>query len=269
MPQPIFFAHANGFPCGTYRKLFAELGPDFHVAHLPQHAHDPRFPVTDNWHSLIAELVHHLEAQAQPVWGVGHSFGGLLHLYAALQRPELYQGVVMLDAPALTLADQWVIRAAKRFGFIDRLTPAGRTLGRREQFPNREAARAYFSRKALFRDFDPDCFEAYLEHGLCPAGDGLRLRFDAATEIGIYRSVPHVRPASTRRLQVPLALVHGQNSRVVLPHHARSVQRLRQGEAHQVPGGHMFPLERPTATARLLKDIVNRWQAGTPNEACA
>lgn len=269
MPQPIFFAHANGFPGGTYRKLFAELGPEFQVTHLPQHGHDPRFPVTDNWHALIAELVHHLEMQPEPVWGVGHSFGGLLHLYAALQRPELYCGVVMLDSPALTLADQWLIRAAKRFGFIDRLTPAGRTLGRRERFPDREAARAYFAGKALFRHFDPDCFEAYLEYGLCPAGEGLRLCFEADTEIGIYRSVPHVRPASTRQLRVPLALLHGEQSRVVLPHHARAVQRLPHGEAHRVPGGHMFPLERPAATAHLLRAIVERWQVGARRGACA
>ncbi|EIK94890.1 alpha/beta hydrolase [Pseudomonas sp. M47T1] len=268
MSQPIFFAHANGFPSGTYGKLFAHLAPDFHVTHLPLHAHDPRFPVSDNWPALIAELVHHLEQQAEPVWGVGHSFGGLLHLYAALKRPELYRGVVMLDSPALTRTDQWMIRAAKRFGFIDRLTPAGRTLGRREVFADRDAARSYFSRKALFRDFDPDCFEAYLEHGLCADAQGVRLRFNAATEIGIYRSVPHVRPASTRRLQVPLALVHGEHSRVVLPHHARNVRSLRHGETHRVPGGHMFPLEQPTATADLLKSIFARWQHGQ-HEACA
>ncbi len=269
MPQPIFFAHANGFPSGTYRKLFAELAPAFHVAHLPQHGHDPRFPVSDNWPALIAELVHHLRQQPEPVWGVGHSLGGLLHLYAALQHPELYRGVVMLDSPALTLTDQWVIRAAKRFGFIDRLTPAGRTLGRREVFEDREAARAYFSRKSLFHDFDPDCFDAYLEHGLQADGEGVRLRFDAATEISIYRSVPHVRPASVRRLQVPLALVHGEQSRVVLPHHARAVRRLRHGQTHRVPGGHMFPLEQPTATANLIKGIVGHWQGRTHQEACA
>ncbi|MDE1166299.1 MAG: alpha/beta hydrolase [Pseudomonas sp.] len=259
MSQPLFFAHANGFPSGTYRKLFDALAPDYRVMHLPQHGHDPRFPVTDNWPELIDELIHHLEAGEGPVWGVGHSLGGLLHLYAALRRPELYRGVIMLDSPALTPFDQWLIRAAKRFGFIDRLTPAGRTLGRREAFDDLAAARAYFAGKSLFRSFDPDCFDAYLQHGLHPVDDGLRLRFDAATEIDIYRSVPHVSPASTRQLRVPLALLHGQRSAVVRRHHAVAVQRLPQGEAHQVEGGHMFPLEQPQATAERIKAIVARW----------
>ena len=121
-----------------------------------------------------------------------------------------------------------VIRAAKRFGFIDRITPAGRTLGRREAFPDLEEARAYFSGKALFRRFDPDCLEAYVRHGLADSGggSGLRLRFDPATEISIYRSVPHSSPGRPRQLQVPLAMVRGRHSKVVLPHHTRLIRAM-------------------------------------------
>ncbi|MGV8161524.1 alpha/beta fold hydrolase, partial [Pseudomonas aeruginosa] len=73
-------------------------------------------------------------------------------------------------------------------------------LGRREAFPDLEEARAYFSGKALFRRFDPDCLEAYVRHGLADSGggSGLRLRFDPATEISIYRSVPHSSPGRAR-----------------------------------------------------------------------
>ncbi len=149
MSQSVFFAHANGFPSATYAKLFEALAPEYRVDHLEMHGHDPRFPVNDNWDNLVDELLHHLASLEQPVWGVGHSLGGVLHYHAALRRPELYRGVVMLDSPVLTLADRLVIRAAKRFGFIDRITPAGRTLGRREAFPDLEEARAYFSGKAF------------------------------------------------------------------------------------------------------------------------
>ena len=152
MSQHVFFAHANGFPSATYGKLFAALAPEYAVAHLPQHGHDPRFPVDDNWQNLVDELIHHLEQQPEPVWGVGHSLGGVLHLHAAMRCPQLYRGVVMLDSPVLTLADRWVIRAAKRFGFIDRLTPAGRTLGRREEFADLAAARQYFAGKTLLQE---------------------------------------------------------------------------------------------------------------------
>lgn len=267
MPQPIFFAHANGFPSATYGKLFAALAPDFQVRHLEQHGHDPRFPVNDNWSNLVDELIHHLEGGNEPVWGVGHSLGGVLHYHAALLRPELYRGVVMLDSPVLTLADRMVIRAAKRFGFIDRITPAGRTLGRREAFTDLLEARDYFAGKSLFRRFDPECLDAYVSHGLQAGAQGLRLKFDPATEISIYRSVPHTAPGRPQQLAVPLAMVRGRHSRVVLPHHARLLKRMPRAEYHHLPGGHMFPLERPQATAELLRQLFSRW--GTNQEQSA
>ncbi|MBA1204530.1 alpha/beta hydrolase [Pseudomonas capeferrum] len=259
MSQQIFFAHANGFPSATYGKLFDALAPDYEVRHLAQHAHDPRFPVNDNWSSLVDELLHHLSRHGTPVWGVGHSLGGVLHLHAALRCPHLYRGVVMLDSPVLTRTDQWLIRMAKSLGFIDRITPAGRTLGRREAFPDRDSARNYFAARNLFRHFDPDCLEAYLEHGLQPTEDGLRLCFDPATEISIYRSVPHVSPGLLNRLQVPVAMVGGRLSGVVGRRHGNAVRCIPRGEYHRVPGGHMFPLERPNDTASLIKGLVDRW----------
>lgn len=260
MAQTIFFAHANGFPSATYGKLFAALGPDYDIQHLEQHGHDPRFPVDDNWLGLVDELLQHLAEQPHPVWGVGHSLGGLLHYHAALRRPELYRGVVMLDSPLLTGVDRLLIRVAKRFGFIDTITPAGRTLGRREAFTSVDQARDYFAGKTLFRAFDPECLEAYVQHGLRAEGEGLRLRFDPATEIGIYRSIPHIAPGRPRQLKVPLAIVRGQQSRVVLPHHTRQVRLIPNGERLTLPGGHMFPLERPQQTAELLRDLFTRWQ---------
>jgi pimeloyl-ACP methyl ester carboxylesterase len=259
MSGSIFFAHANGFPSATYGKLFAALAPDHSVVHLEQHGHDPRFPVDDNWHNLVDELLHHLRQMGEPVWGVGHSLGGLLHYHAALQAPELYRAVVMLDSPLLTWPDRLLLRAAKRFGFIDRITPAGRTQGRREQFADAEEARRYFAGKTLFRGFDPDCLDAYVEHGLQPSEAGLRLRFDAQTELDIFRSVPHTAPGKPQQLAVPLAVVRGQRSRVVLPHQAYQVRRLPRGQSLSLPGGHMFPLERPQQTGELIKQLCARW----------
>ena len=138
-------------------------------------------------------MLYHLERCDGPVWGVGHSLGGLLHYHAALRRPDLYRGLVMLDSPVLSRVDQLVIHAAKRFGLIDRLTPAGRTLGRRERFVDSLEARRYFAERKLFSRFDPECLDAYVEHGLQPVEEGLRLSFDPATAV----SYTHLRAHET------------------------------------------------------------------------
>lgn len=259
MSQRIFFAHANGFPCATYGKMFDALAPDFEVTHIGLHGHDPLFPVDDNWTNLVEELAQRLSRLDQPVWGVGHSMGGILHYHTALRHPELYRGVVMLDSPVPTWFDQTVIWLAKRLGFIDRLTPAGRTLGRRERFDDRQQARDYFADKALFRDFDPECLDAYVEHGLTEDEQGLRLRFDPETEIRIYRSVPHLTPGWPPTLQVPVAMVRGEKSNVVMPHHSYLLRLMPHGRALSVPGGHMFPFERPLETAGVLRQLLDEW----------
>jgi len=47
---------------------------------------------------------------------------------------------------------------------------------------------------------------------------------------------------------------------VVMRHHTRSVGRMPHGESLSMPGGHMFPLERPQDTANLLKNLFQRWE---------
>jgi pimeloyl-ACP methyl ester carboxylesterase len=69
-------------------------------------------------------------------------------------------------------------------------------------------------------------------------------------------------------LKVPLAVVRGHKSRVVMRHHASSVGRMPQGESLTLPGGHMFPLERPHDTATLLKTLFSRWD-GRRQQDCA
>jgi len=76
MPATLFFAHANGFPSGTYAPLLAKLATAFCVQYLPQHGHDPCFPVEDNWALLVDELLQAIRAQPTPVWGWAIPYAG-------------------------------------------------------------------------------------------------------------------------------------------------------------------------------------------------
>jgi carboxypeptidase C (cathepsin A) len=44
---------------------------------------------------------------------------------------------------------------------------------------------------------------------------------------------------------------------------------MARGEYLTLPGGHMFPLERPQDTAELLRSLFRRWSAHPPVEAFA
>lgn len=88
----IHFAHANGFPAKTYNKLFSFLAEDFEIGFIERHGHNPKFPVSDNWSFLKDELKEEIQKNyKQPIIGVGHSLGGILHLLVAVENPELYK----------------------------------------------------------------------------------------------------------------------------------------------------------------------------------
>ncbi|MFH7365545.1 alpha/beta hydrolase, partial [Pseudomonas syringae pv. tagetis] len=46
-------------------------------------------------------------------------------------------------------------------------------------------------------------------------------------------------------------------------------RRMREGEYLSIPGGQMYPLERPDETARLLKTLFARWNARSASRAHA
>jgi len=54
-----------------------------------------------------------------------------------------------------------------------------------------------------------------------------------------------------------------------LPHHAHLVRRVPKGEYLTLPGGHMFPLERPQDTAELLRRLFTRWSGQGAEERSA
>ena len=260
MKEILHFSHANGFPAGCYDTLLSYLKDDFQIGSIDRLGHDENYPVTNNWEYLVRQLIDHFEHHYdQPVYAVGHSLGGVLSMMVAAQRPDLVKGLIMLDAPFLTAFEAFGVNWIKRLGLIDKVTPAGRTLGRKEQWDSLEHTARYFKSKKLFNAFDERCLRDYIEQGTMPLSHGRRqLHFDAATEISIYRTIPD-NLHHTKRLPMPSLAIAGKYSDVFKKHHAFKMQRQLGMEVHWLEGSHMFPLEQPTATAKLIKENIMRW----------
>lgn len=262
MKDILHFSHANGFPAGSYKTLLSYLHDDFQIGSIDRIGHHEQYPVTNNWDYLVLQLINELETSyQQPVYAVGHSLGGVLSMMVAAQRPDLVKGLIMLDAPFLTHIEALGVNLIKRLGLIDKFTPAGRTLGRQETWPSIPAAEEYFRGKRLFQDFDGRCLADYVNHGTVEVEGGLRqLYFDAATEIQIYRTIPHDLN-KTPQLSMPGAVIAGKESDVFKKHHGTKMQRQLGVSVDWVDGGHMFPLERPEQTAGLIKQYIKQWQS--------
>lgn len=249
----LVFAHANGFPGLSYKSLLAPLADTFDVHPLERLGHNPDYPVNHNWKGLVDELLASLPASGEPVLGVGHSLGGLLMAMAALKCPERFYGVIMLDPPLLVGLDALAMKAAKRLGFIDRVTPAGKTLKRRRVWPSREAMANSLRRRGLFSDFTAEALNDYVEAGSLPLDDGrVALVFQPEIEVEIFRHLPDDITPLPRKLGVPSVVVAGGTSDLLTAARIRRLER-RGMRVLSTPGSHMFPMEYPEPTRAAIR----------------
>lgn len=259
MSELIHFAHGNGFPALCYKQMLDCLKPHFDYCYIDRIGHNPAFPVSENWHNLVLEVITSIQRQAAgPVIGLGHSLGGVLSLLAAIEKPELFKAVVMLDSPLIGLLKSSAVRLAKALGIIDRITPAFRTQGRREYWENYEQLLAYLKTRNLFKTFDDACLHDYITYGLEHKTDGYYLRFDRHIEYQIYRTLPHIIPQYKGKLFTPAALIYGDKTTVVGKMDLRYMKKNFNIMCIKTQGTHLLPMEHPQVVAAQVIECLSQ-----------
>lgn len=259
MSKPVLhFAHANGVPSACYQKLLQALAADYDIRALPILGMDARYPITDNWHALSEQVADSIRERAggEKVIGLGHSMGGLCTFMAAHRHPDLFRAVVIMDPPVINGPAAFSFALMKKLGMADRVTPAGKSAGRREHWASREEARAMLGRKKFFQAWDAECFEAYLHYGLQDVADGVRLTIPAATEVQIFRTTPHDAWRYRQALAVPGVLLTGASSEFKGTGFTDKMAARHHLLHREVEGGHMFPLEQPLLSASVIRDSL-------------
>ncbi|QLZ68845.1 alpha/beta hydrolase [Legionella sp. PC1000] len=257
MKELIHFAHGNGFPALCYKQMLDRLEEEFDYCYIDKIGHDPLFPVSENWHNLVSEVIASVKKQAdRPVIAVGHSLGGILSLLAAVEQPELFKAVIMLDSPLIGTFKSSMVRLAKALGIIDRVTPAFRTRSRRMYWKDHDQLMGYLKTRELFKTFTDVCLNDYITYGLKYKDDGYHLRFDRHIEYQIYRTIPHVIPNYEGKLLIPAALIYGDKSTVVGKMDVRYMKKYFNVTSHKTKGTHLFPMEHPEFVAKQIIKIV-------------
>ncbi|MFT5925139.1 MAG: pimeloyl-ACP methyl ester carboxylesterase [Paraglaciecola sp.] len=258
----LHFAHANGFPAGSYQQIFKQFPDDFEVHALTKFAHSERFPVNANLSNLVAELVDHLEQKvAKPAYLVGHSMGAVVSFMTACERPDLIKGVIMLDPPIASGLARVIFKLLKNSPLIDKISPAGKAKARCQSWPLGTDLVAYFKSRALFKNFQLECIQDYVAAAIDKQEGKLQLNFDAQVEASIYRNVPHNINQYYQRLSLPSLLITGSHSDVCIPFFLSSFVKKSNVE-HLIfeDGGHMFPLEKPQQVAKMITDRIRLWE---------
>ena len=268
----IVFSHANSFAASTYRVLFKSLNArGFKVNAIEKFGHDSQYPVTDNWPHLVQQLIDFTQVQvdksAQPAFLVGHSLGGFLSLMAAAQAPQLVRGVLLVDAPILGGWRATTLGVIKRTQLVGSFSPGAVSRQRRHSWPSQQAALEHFGGKKAFARWDPQVLQDYVAHGTHDEGIGKDkkrvLSFDRAVETAIYNTLPHNLEALLQRhpVKCPVAFIGGLGSVEMKQVGMAMTQKICKGRIMMLDGSHLFPMEKPLATAAAIEAALLNLQS--------
>lgn len=255
------FSGANGFPNPVYMPMLQQLQyVDLYLlAPLAENA-----PVQQGWSNLAEDLYRQVLRLDRPRIVIGHSLGAYAAYLAACRHPGFADGLLLLEPPMFHWAKGMAIRVLNQLGLLDRFPPAALAKRRRRHFQDATHARAYFETKPFFQRLHPSCFDAYLEHGLvaagqAPAGENLTLRFSAEREYAVFTTAPTRIPAM-HRAPGWCHWATGADTQTLSKADRRWTRsNLPAFQAHVWPGGHLFPLEQPQATAMHIQALVDRF----------
>ena len=266
---PIVFAHANSFPLDTYRLLFSLLRQrGIAASGVQRFGHDPARPVTNHWPHLVDELIEYVEQQVQqhgqPLYLVGHSLGGILSFQAATKRPDLARGVLLIDSPLLGGWKANAVGLAKQTQIVGSVSPGKISQRRRNTWASNAEALEYFRSKKAFAQWHPQVLQDYVEHGLVDHQDKRTLLFQREVETAIYNTLPSNLNNQLRLspLRCPVAFIGGRSSVEMRQVGMEMTQRITKGRIMMLDGSHLFPMERPEATAAAIEaSLLNMEQS--------
>ena len=260
----IIFSHANSFPASTYRILFKSLkARGFAVRAIEKFGHDPQYPVTNNWPHLVQQLLDFTQAEVAkvgaPVFLAGHSFGGFVSLMVAALAPELARGVLLIDSPILGGWRATTLGVMKSAQLVGSLSPGATSSRRHNHWPSQAAALEHFRHKKAFARWEPQVLQDYIAHGTHDEGRGAEkkrvLSFDRAVETAIYNTLPDNLDQLLKRhpLKCPVAFIGGTHSAEMKQAGMAMTERITKGRLMLLEGSHLFPMEKPLATAAAME----------------
>lgn len=262
----LHLAHANGFPPGAYRLLAEALAEWSHVVALPARPLWPgsRPESAPTWHSLADDLIQAFDRLGwRGVIGVGHSMGGVVTLWAAVRRPELFRAVVLVDPVILPPTWLWLVRLAWLLGLQHRLPLVQEALRRRRTWRSRQDCYELYRRLPFFANWPDESLRAYVWAGTRQREDGLiELVYPPEWEAHLFATVPTDVWRAVPRLRVPALVIRGERSSTFRPEsQARMERLLPHARFVVIPGaGHLVPMERPELVAATIRE----WMAPAP-----
>ena len=259
----IHIAPANSFPPQTYGPMLRSLTDRYRAVCFPPRAlWGDQAPPQElrQWHVLADDLLRAFDRwKMGEIILIGHSFGGIASMLAAIKEPERFRALVMLDPTILPreLLD-WLKTAAQQDA-LDQTPLVRGALRRRRLFESRDLAFARFRDRPHFADWSDEALRLYVDHGLRERSNrsGYELAWSVEWEVYYYSTVYQRIWEDLPKLEglLPVLIIRGGASDTFDQASQEAVQRLAPSATINVieGQGHLFPQSAPDETGALIR----------------
>lgn len=258
----LHFYHANGFPLSVYMPMLVRLTACYRVLGLGLRGQDAQTMGNTSWYNIAQDLIHFLDSQQYgPVLGVGHSVGAVATMMAAVERPDLFSRIILID-PVILPYKAIIGRALKHLlGNKTKFPLAQRARARKHRWANREELYQYLQTKSLFSRFDDEYLRSYVTYGAKPSADGgIELLCPPEAEARIFENYPFDIWSWIQRLKVPALIIRGEYSDILSERTVAQIcNKAVNASSLIIKGtGHLIPMEKPDDLLTVINSFSEK-----------
>ena len=272
------FIHANGYPLIAYQSMLNPLLNKYQVVGYSLRPFWPGSNPADlrDWRDFRDDYLGFLEnylseyqvsGQHQKRNGliaVGHSLGAMTSLLAAIQRPDLFQALVLIEPVLFPPWQGRLIRLLSPSKLMGRRhSLIVKTLRRKKSFPDRETMFTNYRGKEIFNRLSDDALLDYVKGISREIPDGsIELSYSPEWEARIYETAGIADKVVWRNLSgitCPVLVIRGINSDTLGEKTMEQlVNKLSAGYSVTISeAGHLAPLEKPDQTSALISEFLD------------
>ncbi|MCC6260395.1 MAG: alpha/beta hydrolase [Anaerolineales bacterium] len=262
---PLHFLHANGYPPECYQTLFEFFQTQYHLFGMklrPLWA-DAKLSDVKNWRILSDDLLRFLPTlTADPVIGVGHSVGATVTLRAALQNPQKFRALILLDPVLFVPSFILLWRIIYALGLGAKFHPkVAATLRRRKTFDNLEIVFRGYRTREVFRHVSDENLKNYIQGITQPKPEGgFELIFSPEWESNIYMTGLQDFDIwnNLHKLQIPTLIIRGSESDTFTKKAQKLIEKKNPKIQFEVleKATHIFPLEYPKEVFEITRKFT-------------
>lgn len=261
--DPILLLHATGFHSRCWNQVVKHL-PNRHI-----YAVDLRFHGGSgdsgavDWGVMANDIrILSERLKLKNLIGVGHSIGGHLIARVAIQRPDLFQHLVLID-PVIMSPQRYEMFRDNAQDIKAEDHPVSR---RKNAWVDANEMYERFIDRAPFNTWQPEVLRDYCDYALKPAGaDGIRqLACDPINEAGIYlhqignevllQSLPELRtPVTLLRAPPDEGSAPNLSTSPTWPGLGAALPNCRETLLEDL--NHFIPMQRPELVAQYIDTV--------------